>query len=32
VNVAGDVAIKFFGKISGINASGNQYAGGASDL
>ena len=32
VNVPGDAAIKFFGEISGINASGNQYAGGPSDL
>jgi hypothetical protein len=32
VNVAGDAAIKFFGNVSGINASGNQYAGGSSDL
>ena len=32
VNVAGDAAIKFFGEVSGINASGNQYAGGPSDL
>ena len=32
VNVAGDAAIKFFGKVSGINANGNQIAGGSSDL
>jgi hypothetical protein len=32
VNVPGDAAIRFFGSVSGINASGNQYAGGASDL
>ena len=32
VNVAGDAAIRFFGDVSGINASGNQYAGGSSDL
>jgi hypothetical protein len=32
VNVPGDAAIKFFGPISGIRASGNQYAGGSSDL
>jgi parallel beta-helix repeat protein len=32
VNVAGDAAIRFFGEVSGINASGNQYAGGSSDL
>jgi parallel beta-helix repeat protein len=32
VNVAGDWAIRFFGEVSGINASGNQYAGGPSDL
>ncbi len=32
VDVAGDAAIKFFGPVSGIRASGNQYAGGTSDL
>lgn len=32
VNVPGDAAIKFFGEISGVQASGNQYAGGPSDL
>ena len=32
VNVAGDAAIRFFGEVSGIKASGNQYAGGPSDL
>jgi parallel beta-helix repeat protein len=32
VNVAGDAAIRFFGEVSGVNASGNQYAGGPSDL
>ena len=32
VNVAGDWAIRFFGDVSGINASGNQFAGGPSDL
>ena len=32
VNVAGDTAIKVFGPISGIHASGNEYAGGPSDL
>jgi parallel beta-helix repeat protein len=32
VNVPGDAAIKFFGEITGIKASGNQYAGGPSDL
>jgi parallel beta-helix repeat protein len=32
VNVAGDAAIRFFGEVSGINASGNQYGGGSSDL
>ena len=32
VSVAGDAAIKFFGVVSGIHASGNQYAGGLSDL
>jgi parallel beta-helix repeat protein len=32
VDVAGDAAIRFFGAVSGINASGNQYAGGSSDL
>jgi hypothetical protein len=32
VNVVGDAAIKVFGPMSGIHASGNQYAGGASDL
>jgi parallel beta-helix repeat protein len=32
VNVAGDAAIKFFGEVSGITASGNLYAGGPSDL
>jgi hypothetical protein len=32
VNVAGDAAIKFFGPVSGVKASGNQYAGGSSDL
>jgi parallel beta-helix repeat protein len=32
VNIAGDAAIRFFGDVSGINASGNQYAGGSSDL
>ena len=32
VNVPGDWAIRFFGQVSGINASGNQFAGGVSDL
>jgi parallel beta-helix repeat protein len=32
VNVAGDTAIKVFGEVSRISASGNQYAGGSSDL
>ncbi len=32
VNVAGDAAIRFFGEVSGIKASGNQFAGGPSDL
>jgi parallel beta-helix repeat protein len=32
VNVAGDWAIRFFGEVTGINASGNQFAGGLSDL
>ena len=32
VNVAGDAAIRFFGEVSGINASGNQYGVGSSDL
>jgi hypothetical protein len=32
VNVAGDAAIKFFGVVSVTSASGNQYAGGSSDL
>lgn len=32
VNVNGDAAIKFFGDVSGIIASGNQFAGGRSDL
>ena len=32
VNVAGDWAIRFFCDVSGINASGNQYAGGPSEL
>ena len=32
VNVAGDAAIKVFGPTSGIRATGNQYAGGSSDL
>jgi parallel beta-helix repeat protein len=32
VNVPGDAAIKFFGMPSGIKASGNQFAGGPSDL
>jgi hypothetical protein len=32
VNVPGDAAIRFFGGVSGITASGNQYAGGPSDL
>jgi Right handed beta helix region len=32
VNVGGDAAIKFFGEVSGIKASGNQFAGGPSDL
>jgi parallel beta-helix repeat protein len=32
VNVAGDWAIRFFGEVAGINASGNQFAGGPSDL
>jgi parallel beta-helix repeat protein len=32
VNVAGDWAIRFFGEVTGINASGNQFAGGPSDL
>jgi parallel beta-helix repeat protein len=32
VNVPGDAAIKFFGVVSGITSSGNQYAGGSSDL
>jgi Protein of unknown function (DUF1565)/Right handed beta helix region len=32
VNVAGDAAIRFFGEVSGVTASGNQYAGGPSDL
>jgi parallel beta-helix repeat protein len=32
VNVAGDTAIKFFGDVSGITSSGNEYAGGPSDL
>jgi parallel beta-helix repeat protein len=32
VNVAGDWAIRFFGEVTGITASGNQFAGGPSDL
>jgi hypothetical protein len=32
VNVPGDAAIKFFGTVTGITASGNLVAGGASDL
>jgi hypothetical protein len=32
VNVPGDAAIKVFGEISEVKASGNQYAGGPSDL
>jgi len=32
VNVPGDAAIKFFGEITGIKSSGNEYAGGPSDL
>jgi parallel beta-helix repeat protein len=32
VNVPGDAAIKVFGAPSGISASGNQFAGGPSDL
>jgi parallel beta-helix repeat protein len=32
VNVPGDAAIRFFGGVSGVTASGNQYAGGPSDL
>jgi hypothetical protein len=32
VNVAGDWAIRFFGQVSGITASGNEFAGGPSDL
>ena len=32
VNVPGDAAIRFFGDVSGISASGNQFAGGPSDL
>jgi hypothetical protein len=32
VNVPGDAAIRFFGGVSAISASGNQYAGGPSDL
>jgi len=32
VNVSGDWAIRFFGEVTGINASGNQFAGGPSDL
>lgn len=32
VDVPGDAAIKFFGDVSGITASGNLYAGGPSDL
>jgi parallel beta-helix repeat protein len=32
VNVPGDAAIKFFGPVTGITASGNQFAGGPSDL
>ena len=32
VDVPGDAAIKFFGEITGIKASGNEYAGGPSDL
>jgi parallel beta-helix repeat protein len=32
VNVAGDWAIRFFGETTGIKASGNQFAGGQSDL
>jgi parallel beta-helix repeat protein len=32
VNVAGDWAIRFFGQVTGIKSSGNQFAGGPSDL
>ncbi|HLK14122.1 MAG TPA: DUF1565 domain-containing protein [Fimbriimonadaceae bacterium] len=32
VNVPGDAAIRIFGQIAGITASGNKYAGGRSDL
>jgi parallel beta-helix repeat protein len=32
VDVPGDAAIRFFGDVSGITASGNVYAGGPSDL
>ena len=32
VNVPGDAAIRFFGQVSGIKASGNKIAGGRSDL
>jgi parallel beta-helix repeat protein len=32
VNVAGDWAIRFFGGVTGISASGNEFAGGPSDL